>query len=258
MRTSPPCGRRPTSCRSSAEYTPLRRVGRQLDGPVPVPLREDAVVLGQRRRQRLLLLRLPGQGRRDHVRHGEGGSSTSPARSSGWPRKAGITLRYTDRNEGESRKTPRPLRRDDGPGRRLVPPAAAVRARRGRRPQLPPRPGPRRRRGAGVPDRLGARRLGRADPGAAARQGAGRRHRAGPPQQPRPAQRPLPGPHPLPHRTTTGATPSASAGASCPGARARATRASTRTPPRRRSTTSPRCSTGWTGPRPPSSPPAPP
>jgi DNA primase len=44
---------------------------------------------------------------------------------------------------------------------------------------------------------------------------------------------------------------------SCRAARGRATRASTRTRPRRRSTTSPRCCTGWSGRRPRSSPPAP-
>ena len=56
------------------EYTPLRQRRTAVDGAVPVPLREDAVVLGQPQRERLLLLRVPGQGRRHRLRHGEGGA----------------------------------------------------------------------------------------------------------------------------------------------------------------------------------------
>ena len=75
-------------------------------------------------------------------------------------------------------------------------------------------------------------------------------------QQPGPAQRPLPGPHPVPDLRRPGRPHQLRRPHPARAARARATRASTRTRPRRRSTTSPRCSTGSTGPRRTSSPPA--
>ena len=54
--------------------TDLRRVGSRWTGPVPVPRRAHAVVLGQRRAEALPLLRLRGQGRRDRVRAGDRGA----------------------------------------------------------------------------------------------------------------------------------------------------------------------------------------
>ena len=76
----------------------------------------------------------------------------------GW---AGITLRYSDKGEGESRKrrarlvTAMEQAVDWYHERLLSAPDAAV------GPQVPARAGPRRRRGARVPHRLGARRVGR-------------------------------------------------------------------------------------------------
>ena len=74
----------------------------------------------------------------------------------GW---AGITLRYSDKGEGESRKRRARLVRGRRAGGRLVPRAAAVGARRRGGPQVPARARPQRRRGARVPHRLGARRV---------------------------------------------------------------------------------------------------
>ena len=71
---------------------------------MPVPLREDAVVLGQPQRQRLLLLRVPGQGRRHHASCMEKEALDFPGAVERLAGKAGITLRYTERNEGEGRK----------------------------------------------------------------------------------------------------------------------------------------------------------
>ena len=88
------------------------------------------------------------------------------ARSSGWPPRSGITLRYTDQRRGRG---PQGARRGSSTPWQtavdVVPRAAAHRrptpapARRYLRER-----GLRRRRGAPLPDRLGARRLGRAGP----------------------------------------------------------------------------------------------
>ena len=53
------------------EHAALKRVGPALDRPVPVPHREDPLVQRQRRGGLLLLLRLPGLGRRHHLRAGD-------------------------------------------------------------------------------------------------------------------------------------------------------------------------------------------
>ena len=74
---------------------------RPLHGPLPVPRGADAELLGQRRRQALLLLRLRGEGRPDHVRPGDASSSTSPARSSGSPTAS--TSRSSTRRPRRSR-----------------------------------------------------------------------------------------------------------------------------------------------------------
>src|SRR5690606_35399842 len=128
----------------------------------------------------------------------------------------GISLRYTDRSEGEGRRRRArlvdtmaravewyhqrllsapdagPARRHHGPGRRVVRPAPAGGAGRRAGPSLPAGAGDRRRRRARVPARVGAGQLGCARARAAPRPGAGRGH--GPrPLQPGPAARPLPG-----------------------------------------------------------------
>ena len=95
--------------------TQLRKAGSALHGPLPVPRGADAVLLGQRRRQALLLLRLRGEGRPDHVR----------------PRDGGPRLRRRDRVA--RRAVPRPARvRGElaGAGRRAQAARAALRAAR--------------------------------------------------------------------------------------------------------------------------------
>ena len=129
-----------------------------MEGPVSLPRREDAVVLGQRQRGRLVLLRLPGLRGRHHVRAG-----------------------------GRAPGLPGGRRMAGGPGGRHP---ALLRPQRGRRPQARTRlleimgravawyherllsaPTPARRRSylqrgldgdvvRGVPARLGSRRLG--------------------------------------------------------------------------------------------------
>ncbi len=92
--------------------------------------------------------------------------------------KAGITLRYTDRDEGAGRKQRAKLIDAMAAGGRVVPPAAAVGPRCGQGSGLPARARPGRRPGAGLPDRLGARGLGRADQGPEAAGRGGHRGRA--------------------------------------------------------------------------------
>ena len=110
--------------------------------------------------------------------------------------KAGVTLRYTDRNEGESRKR-RPSSSTPCNCRGLVPRAAFFGLRRRRRPQLPARACS---TATWCATSRSAGRLtpGTLHPGAAARQGPGRGHRPRLREQPGPAERPLPGPHPVP------------------------------------------------------------
>ena len=54
-------------------HTELRRARRALAGPVPVPRRAHALVLGRPDREALLLLRLPGGRQHLHLPRGEGG-----------------------------------------------------------------------------------------------------------------------------------------------------------------------------------------
>ena len=219
---------------------------------MPVPHREDRAVLGQPQRERLLLLRLPGPGRRLRLRHAEGAGRlpTAVERLAG---KAGVTLRYTDRNEGESRK--RRAKLVDTMARAGLVPRALLRARRRRRPQLPARAGARRRRGGD------SRSAGRPTPGTRLTRalrldkdlgegtGLARANSRGRLNDHFRARILFP-------IYDDRGDPISFGGRILPGGRPRATRASTRTRPRRRSTTSPRCCTGSTGPRPRSSRPA--
>ena len=92
-------------------------------------------------------------------------TSTSSARSSCWPAKAGITLRYTDRDEGEGRKQRAKLIDAMAKAVDVVPRAAAVGARRGQGPGLPARAGPGRRRRCGPTRSDGRPRGGTSWPG---------------------------------------------------------------------------------------------
>ena len=170
---------------------------------MPVPHREDRLVLRERRRRALPLLRLPGVGRRHHLRPRAGASRLRRGR-----RAAGVPGRH-DPHLRPARREQVPRRaqaahRHRGPGRGLLPRAPARRARCRRRPAVPARPGLRRRRGAGVAAGLGARRLGSAGPGpAAVEAGPGRqRPRLRQPSGPGPGLLPGPGavPHPRPRR----------------------------------------------------------
>ena len=100
-----------------------------MGGAVPVPRREDGVVLGQRRGGLLLLLRLPGQGRRDPLRAGDRAPRLRRGgRAAGGPGRH--PLRY-DTGPGRGSASGGRARRGDGEGGRLVPPAPAHRPRRG-------------------------------------------------------------------------------------------------------------------------------
>ncbi len=159
--------------------------------------------------------------------------------------QCGVQLRYTDKGQGESRKRRtlliEALERavDFYHDRLLTGPDA------GAGPGLPAPAGLRRRDGAPLPGRLGARRLGPAGPPPPPAGPAAGRHRARVHQPPPAPAGLLPGPGPVPDLRRPGRTPSASAGGSCPAA----TGPSTATPARPRSTTRARCSTGSTGPR---------
>ena len=90
--------------------------------------------------------------------------------------RSGITLRYTDRDEGEGRKRQQRLfelteRAATGTTSGCAP------ARRRRRPVVPAQPRLRRGRGRPVPHRLGARRVGRHGPGVEGRRGRPRGER---------------------------------------------------------------------------------
>ncbi len=166
-------------------------------GPVPVPRGEDPLVQRQRRRGLLLLLRLPGQGRRHQLRAGHRAPRLRRCRA-----PAGRQGRH-HHPRGRRRRTGQPaaqgVPRRHGAGHRVVPPAPADLRRRRPGPRLPAQPGLRRRGGAPVPAGMGARRLGRPVPGAGAEPGDGRRGGPRVRQPSRPAAGRLPGPGPLPH-----------------------------------------------------------
>ena len=75
------------------EYTPLKRVGRRYVGLCPFHAEKSAVVLGQRRRGPLLLLRLPGVRGRDHVPAQHEGCDFVEAVEK-LAARAGITIRH--------------------------------------------------------------------------------------------------------------------------------------------------------------------
>ncbi len=70
-------------------YTDLRRAGPALHRAVSLPRRALALVLGERDREALPLLRLRGGGRRVQVRRGEGGAGLRARRSRRWPSDTG-------------------------------------------------------------------------------------------------------------------------------------------------------------------------
>ena len=144
----------------ASEHLALKRVGEALRRAVPVPLREDAVVLDQPRARPLLLLRVPGERRRDHVR--ARGGAPRLRRRGGAAGVAGgdhAALRRQGRGQGPhqeaapdaKRSPPRSTSTTSSCSRETT---AAWRA------ALPALARIRRRRGAPVPARLVARRVG--------------------------------------------------------------------------------------------------
>ena len=100
--------------------------GAALAGAVPVPRREVAVVLGQRRGRALLLLRLRARRRRHHLR--AGGRAPRLRRgggAAGRPGRHPDPLRHRGRLPGAP--APGPAGRGHEPGGRVVPPAPARR-----------------------------------------------------------------------------------------------------------------------------------
>ena len=224
---------------------------------MPLPHREDALVQRQRRGGLLLLLRLPGVGRRHHLRARHGPPRLRRRRA--LPGRPG--RHHPARGPGDRAATTSAAPScSDAMERavRVVPRAAAALARRRPGPGLPALARLRRRRRAPVPAGLGARRLGRPGQGAAAAReralGLGPRLR----QPARPRCRTSSGPGCCSRSATPPAVPSRSAGASCRPARARhrptGPSPSTRTRRSRRSTRSAGRSTRSTGPRRASSP----
>ena len=167
--------------------------------------------------------------------------------------RAGIQLRYDDAATSRDRQRRARAGRGDGRGGRLVPRAAAH-----RRPTPPRRAAYLRSRGydgdvvRAVPARLGARRLGRAGPRAAAARRRAARHR---PRVRQPAQPPA-GRVPRPGHVPDLRRRRRARGLRRAGAARTATVRSTRTRRRRRSTRRAACSTASTGPRATSSTPA--
>ena len=223
--------------------------GPALERPVPLPHREDALVQRQRRGGLLLLLRLPGVGRRHHLRARHGPPRLRRRRA--LPGRPGRDHAARGRRGGTRPQAALRAARRHGARRHLVPRAPALRARRRPGARLPALARLRRRRRAPVPPRLGARRLGRAGEGAqAAREGAvglGPRLR----QPTRPAAGLLPRPASCSRSATPRAGPSRWADASCrhdPGRHRRSGPSrSTRTHRSRRSTRSAARSTRSTG-----------
>ena len=78
-------------------HTELRRRARATLGPVPVPRRAHAVVLGRPGREALLLLRLPGRRRRLHASCRRRRGSTSARRSSSSPTATASSSTYDSR-----------------------------------------------------------------------------------------------------------------------------------------------------------------
>ena len=107
-----------------------------LAGPVPVPRREVAVVLGQPGGRPLLLLRVLVPRATSSPSSARSTTSTSWVRSRSWRASAGVTLRYTIRASGEGRKRRRQVCSMPSRRGRVVPRAAAVVARRRRRPAV--------------------------------------------------------------------------------------------------------------------------
>ena len=137
-----------------------------LDGPVPVPQREVAARSRSTPRRSSTTASAAGRRATSSPSSARSSTSTSSAPSRSWPpspASPSATRREPERGPQEAGQAAR--RR--GQGRRLVPRAPAVGARRRPGPRLPALAGPHRRRRARLQDRLGARGLGRAGPGAA-------------------------------------------------------------------------------------------
>ena len=206
MRTSPRSGRRPTSCRSSPSTRRCAGSGRRWSGLCPFHSEKTPSFSVNANENVFYCFGCQAKGDVITLRAWRRSALDFPGAVERLAGKAGITLRYTDQDEGEGRRKRDPLRRDDGAGPSTGTTSGCCPAPdAGAGTQLPARAGPRRRRRARVPHRLGARRLGRAHPGPAARpttlaEGTG----LAPPQQPGPAERPLPRPHPVPHRRRPG------------------------------------------------------
>ena len=183
--------------RRDHEVHPAPPVGPAVGRALPVPRREDAELQREPGARPLPLLGLPGARRRHHLRPG-GGAPRLRRRRRAARRLGGHHAALLRQGRGRDPQAARPAREGGGAGRRLVPRAAAVGARRGRRAQVPARARPERRRGARVPHRLGARRVAgaRASPQAARRRHP--RHRPRIPQPQRPADRCVPGTDPVP------------------------------------------------------------
>ena len=151
-----------------------------LQGPVPVPRREDALVHRHARPRVVEVLRLR-RGRRHLQLRDEARRAVVPGGAQGPRREGRRRARRADDARGRPQEAPprRPRERD-----RLLPRGPDRLEGRRRRARLPPRPGLHRRDDREVPARLRAGRLGHARPAArrqARRPGRGaRRGRARP------------------------------------------------------------------------------